>query len=296
LIGVTKTGQVSPTDNSDDALLRISGIRNEGNILPLPSMVVTAEAFDGGPIIRVHVNASAFGPVRFKGIAWVRPGPLTKEATPDDERVLAERHRAGMLPPDLIPVAGATLADLDLELVSSTVVTALVTPEVIEENGRPLSQQLASLRLVVQVGIPTLLGVLVAAFDPSGFVPGAYIQFVRYDGIDEGALVSDEIEIRDNLITAGRKITDLLQINVKQRVIETDSLTEAVVPDYPNGALREAVINAIVHRTYDASNAPVRVLGTPTGLRFTVRADHSAWSRARTFDEPPTTEIPTSHR
>ena len=60
--------------------------------------------------MRVHVSASAYGPVRFKGIAWVRPGPLTRHASPDDERVLTERVRSGQIPPDLRPVASTTQA------------------------------------------------------------------------------------------------------------------------------------------------------------------------------------------
>jgi len=260
VIGVTDKGATYPTDTSDGALLNVSQIRDEGNILPRPSIVVTAEKFAGEPVVRVHVSASAFGPVRFKGIAWVRPGPMTKQASPDDERVLTERLRSGQIPPDLRPVESATLSDLDVELIRSTYIPSVVATEVIEENGRPLDQQCASLRLIDLHLRPTLLGVLLAAYDPTAFVSGAYVQFVRYDGIEDSAPISDDEEIRDNLITAGRKIADLLQINIRSRVSATGALREVVIPDYPLAALRESFVNALVHRVYDASNAPVRVL------------------------------------
>ena len=210
--------------------------------------------------MRVHVSASASGPVRFKGMAWVRPGPLTKEASADDERVLTERRRSGLTPPDIRPVETAKLDDLDLELLRSTFIPAMVAPEVIDENGRSFEQQLASLRLTDFSETPTLLGILLSASDPTAFVPGAYIQFVRYDGPDNSAVISDEEEIRDNLITAGRKISDLLQINIRQRIDSTGALAEVARPDYPIAALRESFINAIVHRICDATNAPVRIL------------------------------------
>lgn len=71
LIGVTNEGAAYPTDTSDSVLLNISQIRDEGNVLPRPSIVVTSETFAGEPVVRVHVCSSAYGPVRFRGVAWV---------------------------------------------------------------------------------------------------------------------------------------------------------------------------------------------------------------------------------
>ena len=83
---------------------------------------------------------------------------------------------------------------------------------------------------------------------------------MRYDGEDDSAPISDDEEIIDNLISSGRRIADLLQINIRNRVVSADSLREIVIPDYPIAALHEAFINALAHPVYDASNAPVRVL------------------------------------
>jgi ATP-dependent DNA helicase RecG len=260
LIGVDRDGRPFPVDSSDEALLQVAQLRDEGRILERPSMTVERGLFDGAEVIRVHVNASGTPPVRLDGVAWVRPGPLTKRASPDDERVLSERRVAAALPFDARPLPGTSVDDLDVELLRSTYVTAAVDPEILEENGRPLPQQLRSLRLLDVTGAATPLGVLLGGFDPTAIIPGAYLQFVRYAGTDVDVPIRDEEEIRDNLITAARTLTSLLQANVAQRVEAVDALTERTVEDYPMPALREAILNALVHRTYDGSNAPVRIL------------------------------------
>lgn len=190
----------------------------------------------------------------------MRPGPMTKQASSDDERILTERARSKSVPPDLRAVDGTSLTDLDSELIRSTLIPAQVAGEIIEENDRPFEIQLASLGLLSRSGAPSLLGVLLASFDPTAFVPGAYVQFVRYDGSDESAPVSDEDEIRDNLVIAGRKTSDLLQVNIRHRLQTQGALQEISRPDYPLGALRETLVNALVHRSYEGTNAPIRIL------------------------------------
>jgi ATP-dependent DNA helicase RecG len=161
---------------------------------------------------------------------------------------------------DAHPLAGTGQSDLDVELLRSTYLVAAVDPEVVEENDRPLGQQLKSLRLVHPTGLATPLGILLGGFDPTSVIPGAYLQFVRYLGVDADAPIRDEEEIRDNLITGIRTLTALLQANVTREVKEVDPLTERAVDDYPLPALREAIFNAVVHRTYEVSNAPIRIL------------------------------------
>lgn len=260
LIGVDRDGNPHPVDVTDDALLRIAQLRDEGRLLERPSMTVDRAVYAGEPVIQVRVNASGTPPVRLDGVAWVRPGPLTKRASADDERVLIERRTAAVLPFDARPLPGTGAGDLDLELLRSTYVSAAVDPDVVEENDRPLEQQLKSLRLLHPTGAATPLGILLGGWDPTAVLPGAYLQFVRYDGLDAAAAIRDEEEIRDNLITGARTLTALLQANVSRAVREVDNLRERTVEDYPMPALREAIFNALVHRTYEATNAPVRVL------------------------------------
>jgi len=56
----------------------------------------------------VTVPAAISPPVSFDGRVFVRVGPSTQVATPDEERVLRERRQAADLPFDQQPVPGST--------------------------------------------------------------------------------------------------------------------------------------------------------------------------------------------
>lgn len=283
VIGVADDGRpVGGVDTSDRELLRLTELRDDGRILDRPSITVQAAVYDGEPVIRIRVEASSSPPVRFNGIVWVRPGPTTRRANREDERVLNERRRSLDGPFDTRTVIGSSLKDLDLEVIRSTYLPAVVDHEVIEENQRSLEQQLASIRLSDPSGMPTVLGLLVAGYDPGIYVPGDYIQFVRYQGGGLDAAVSDDQEIRSNLIDASVRLEAVLRANLRTQIVQVSDFRESQEPDYPIDALREACMNAIMHRNYETSYAPVRIawfenrveVSNPGGPFGQVRSDN----------------------
>lgn len=260
LIGVDKRGNPTGVDTSDDVLLQVANIRNEAKILPLPVLTVDARHFAGTPCIVVRVVPSPQPPVQLDGIIYVRSGPTTRRATRDEERVLSERRLAADLPFDERPVAASGVEELDTELFRSTYLPAAVAAEVLVENERPVEHHLAALRMLEpESRRATVLGLLVIGFDPTSWVPGAYLQFVRYGGTDQLAPVVDEEELRGNLVNQLQTMDRLIRANVRTAVVETGGLVQQDRPDYPFGALREVILNAYAHRNYESSNAPIRV-------------------------------------
>ena len=80
-------------------------------------------------------------------------------------------------------------ADLNMRAFENDYLPCAVSPEVMAENRRDRGEQLRALRLVAQNGAPTVTAILVLGRDPRYWFPGAYLQFVRYDG----TAVTDEI-------------------------------------------------------------------------------------------------------
>ncbi len=261
LIGVDKHGNaVADVDVSDQALCALTDLRDDGRILDRPSLTVQVERFQERPIVRIHVEASATPPVRFDGRVWVRPGPTTRKASPEDERVLAERRLAAAVPFDSQPCQQATVDDLDLGAFGSNYLPAMVSMEVREENGRPVGQQLAALDLTDASGHPTVLGVLVLGYAPTSFLPGAYVQFARFDGVGMESVIIDEKEFRDNVLTMATPLEATLASHLRTAIVEKGPFQERPQPDYPIAALREVCMNALMHRNYQSSYAPVRIL------------------------------------
>ncbi|GAA4668299.1 MULTISPECIES: ATP-binding protein [Amycolatopsis] len=181
----------------------------------------------------------------------------TREAADDEQRLVAEIRRFAAAPFDARPAQTARVDDLDLRLFSSTYLPAFESPE---ETSRPVEAELARLRLTTPGGAPTNLGVLAVGADPSAHVPGAYVQFIRYQGLDLDAPVVDQHEIRGNLVHTATRLSALVGANLRTKLKEGEGLfREDALPDYPPEALRETCMNAVMHRDYERSHAPVRI-------------------------------------
>lgn len=284
LIGVDDDGEpVEGVDSSDRALLQLTDFRDDGRILDRPNLTVERALFKGESVVRLHVAASASPPVRFENIVYVRPGPTTRKAHADDERKLTERRRSNDVAFDLRARPSATIDQLNIDLFKSDYLTAAVSPEVIDENGRPLEQQLASLHITDTSGAPTTLGLLVVGYDSREYIPGSYVQFVRYAGTDKAADVADDRELSGNVITVARDLEPLLRANLRV-AIESNGriLAEERRPDYPLQAIREAVMNALMHRDYEVSTRQHRLIGLTIACRSRILAARMVESLVRT--------------
>jgi ATP-dependent DNA helicase RecG len=133
-----------------------------------------------------------------------------------------------------------------------------VAENVLQGNNRPLERQLISLRCLSEEGLPTYGAVLLFGKDALRWIPGAYVQFVRFDG----KAITDPIKNQKRLSGPLYEILPLLEELVNINISVPTDLTSAVeiqVPDYPVQALRQLLRNAVMHRSYESTNAPVRV-------------------------------------
>lgn len=286
LVGIRNDGTPTGLTVDDRLILQITNIRDEARVLPRPVMTVEKATFASGECVHVKVEAARMRPVRFDGVVWVRVGTSTRRATREEELVLAERSRAGDLTFDQRPVAGTSVADLDVELFRSTYLPAAVDADVLAENDRSVEQQLASLGLLDPTSAEArVLGVLVVGFDASATIPGAYIQFVRYEGTAQASNVVDQGELRGNLIGILDTLGRILTANVRTAVREAGGLRQEDQPEYPLNALRELALNAITHRDYEHFHAPVRILWFDDRVEITSPGGPYGVVTKETFDQ-----------
>jgi ATP-dependent DNA helicase RecG len=259
-IGVNDDGSCANLTINDDLLLRLSDMRSDGNVLPFPVLTVSKKVINGCEVVAVVVEPADAPPVRFNGRTWIRVGPRRASATPEEERRLNEKRRARDLPFDLRPLPSATLEDLNLESFQSYLPFALAL-EVLEENQRSLPQKLASVRFTTPDPefCPTVLGILVSGKDPKQFVPSDYIQFLRIDGTELGDPIKDQKEINGSLLDILRQLDEILLINISTASDITSQPLEVQQPDYPIEALYQLARNAVMHRSYEQTNAPIKL-------------------------------------
>lgn len=242
----------------DQLLLSLASMKDDGKLLPFPSISVRRVTLDGCAVAAVVVQPSQNTPVRCDGRIWIRVGPRRALASPDEERRLTEKRRWGNLPFDAQPVKGASLSDLDLKRFQLEYVPIAASPEAIAENNRPLELQLRALRFTDRSSTPTATALLVMGINPRTFFPGAYIQFLRVDGVNLTDPIVDQKELSGTLGDQLRQVDELLRLNIR-RGADVAGLVRAESVDYPEEALRQLIRNAILHRSYEGSNAPVRV-------------------------------------
>ena len=256
-VGVGDDGTCAGID-VDDRLLRLLGqMRSDGAIFPFPRMSVEKKVLNGCELAVVTVQPSVDTPVRFQGRVWVKVGPTVQEATPDEERHLAERRRAADVPFDHRP-STASLADLDQAYIKHIYFPKAIAQEVLERNQRTLDDQLRSLRLAA--GDRPTRGALIAfGDDPQYWSPGAYVQFLRLDGESLTDPIRTRVELTGRLDEVLQQLDQLLDINITVRTDITSGPVEVSSPDYPRTAIRQLMHNAVLHRSYEATNAPVRL-------------------------------------
>ena len=281
LVGVRDDGSCASLRIDDALLKRLADIRGDGDVLPLPSMTVQRRVLRGCEVAVVSVEPSDDTPVRYQGRVWVRVGPSVREGSVADERLLTERRRAADLPFDSRPAGGASLDDLDRGFLRSHYLPSAIAPEVLERNTRPLDHQLRSLRLV-QGERPTWGAILAFGLDPQAFVPGAWVQFLRIDGTEITDPIRHQKQLTGGLDDVVRRLDELLDLNVSVRTQVAGVARERRRPDYPADALRQLAHNAVMHRSYEGTNTPVRIrwfsdrveIASPGGLYGRITRDN----------------------
>jgi ATP-dependent DNA helicase RecG len=226
----------------------------------MPTMQVARVLFRGTPIAVVKVLPSDMPPVRYQMQTWIRVGPSARLATQEEERRLTERRVDRARTWDLQACFGSSLEDLALDLFRLTYLPQAVSRSVIEENGRAIEEQLGSLRFFHQpLAVPTNGALLLFGKDPEHFVPGAYIQYVRYEGENQASDVLVERRFDGDLLQIMRSLDQLARDIANARPLRRADLGDATVQDYPEIALHELLMNAVVHRNYDNSTTPISI-------------------------------------
>ena len=262
-IGVRKDKTIVGLPITDELLRQLADMKTDGNILPPPSVTVEKRMLQGKEVGIVKVEPSDSPPVRFKGTIYIRTGPRRGIATAQDERILSEKRRHKDAFFDIQPIPTSDLSDLHLTQFESGYLPQAFDADILEANERSLEERLAVTKMIASPDEPlaTVLGILVLGKNPQDFLPGAYVQFLRINStelIDDDDILDSE-EIRGAIPDVLRRLDDKLIAHNRTTVDFTSGPIEQRTVLYPIPALQQIIRNAIMHRTYEGTNAPVHV-------------------------------------
>jgi ATP-dependent DNA helicase RecG len=257
IIGANDDGSLTSISVTDELLRNLAGIRSDGNVLPPPAMTVSKVQLPNGEVAVVEVQPSSVPPVRYKGKVYIRIGPRKGIANEQEERVLSERRTSLIATFDVHPVRESSVADLTMRLFDEYRMQA-IDAEVIAANHRTTEEKLASLRCFdLGFKAPTVAGILLFGTNPQFYLPGAYVQFLKFPGVTMTERPDDDLAVSGDLRTMLETVRQKIVAHNHTNVLEGEAFRDKASPDYPEWALRELFHNAVMHRDYQ-SNTPIR--------------------------------------
>lgn len=260
ILGAHDDGRLSGLKVTDDLLKKIAAIRSSGNILPIPVMNVESFQFPDGDLLVAEVTPSMLPPVRYRGRTFIRIGPRRDIATEAEERILAERRTSYMATFDSMPCLAAKLTDIDTELVCSKYLEKLFGKELMAADSRSIEEQLSAVGMYdTENHCPTNAAMVLFGKHPRHFMPGLYVQYVRFKGENVSSEVENEIQLDGNYCELLPRLESLLELSViKKKPVFVSMLREEMVSNFPYTAIRELVMNGCMHRDLQ-SNMPLRI-------------------------------------
>jgi ATP-dependent DNA helicase RecG len=290
LIGVRKDGTLSGLKVDERLLESLGGFRSDGNILPIPAMTVSKISLNDGDMAIVEVLPADMPPVRYKQKVKIRIGPRRGDASEQEERILTEKRISHIKHFDGWPCQGSSVADLALGQFDSYRRNA-VDAEVIANNHRTIEEQLSGLRFLdPSSGCPTNAGILLFGKNPLYFLPGAYVQYLVFPSTSAIDVPTGRT-VDGDLASMLQTLESIIASHVSGTPVKESSLRERMVYNVPEFAVRELLMNALMHRDYQ-SNVPVRFywfsdrieIMSPGGLFGLVRTDN--FGRASDYRNP----------
>lgn len=128
-------------------------------------------------------------------------------------------------------------------------------------------EEILELMGITNGGIPTLAGLMTFSKYPQGYFPQLCITAVSLPGTEQGTVGGDGERFIDNKRITGaipdmlEEAVEFIRKNSRTKTIIDDNGHRADKPEYPIKAVREAVLNALVHRDYSihTENVPIRI-------------------------------------
>jgi ATP-dependent DNA helicase RecG len=202
-------------------------------------------------VIEVAVSPSEV-PIDLDGKYYVRVGNTTQELKGREREVFLS-GRIGISWMDL-PVDGADISQLSKVALDVFRDKATGAGKINIENLQVSDAELLSKLGLMVNGIPTRTAILLFHPNPGDVFSGTIAKIGMFDGPD--LLYEDWIDCP--LILMPDKILDLLNTKYTKRPVTYNGINRVDNIPYPEKALRECVMNAVMHNDY-SSRIPIQI-------------------------------------
>ena len=180
--------------------------------------------------------------------SYIRVGSTNRRAGPE---MLAELQRAN---------TQTTYDEQPLIHLDSEAIDFRAASEQFAPQRRLRRRDLLALGVTTRLAgreVPTIGGVLLFGKNRLAEFPDASIQVARFEGLDRGEII-DMHSIEELPVLAIDRALNLVMQHSRQR-FEIKGSRRRSVGHVPESALREAIVNAVVHADYSQSGSRIRI-------------------------------------
>lgn len=192
-------------------------------------------------------------PISLRGRYYYRSGSTKQELTGASLNEFLLK-KSGKTWDDVIEPR-ATFDDIDETAVAKFLVMAKEKGRLPEVEGLSTEQLFDKLRLTENGELKRAALVLFGK-DPGKFYPSIYVRIGRFR--DELDLIFQESE-EGNIINLYQAVLDQINHKFIIKNITFEGMHRIETPEYPREAMREAILNALVHRNYMGAHTQIRV-------------------------------------
>ena len=271
LLGVENDNSISGLvrDNTEEWVMTVCRDKVRPAIIPFFEVIRDVEPGKDVAVVRVergfdvhslwHNNRNAY---------YIRVGSQTREPTPQELSRLFQQR--GTFRADLRPVSGATLQDLDRRRLKDYFgrVRQQDIPEDRDETG--WQTLLINTEIMIDEGV-SLSGMLLFGKSPNRFLPQAGIDCAAFPGTEKDYAAKERKTLRGPMTPLMNEDGDLIEAGLVEQALEfvrrntpvtavlEDGARRVEKPTYPDEVIREAVVNAFIHRDYLLANTDIEL-------------------------------------
>lgn len=231
-----------------------SQIQNMGNTCdPSVPLQISTFIYNGKEVAIVEVPESRIKPVQCSEGFYIRNGPNSKKMT--REEIIYSASRSGLLRYESL-LRDDFNYPIDFDVIKFD--------ELLKRMG--ITKTISNDQILSNLGLAKLngkiiinnAGILFFGNNRQLYIRQAYVTCVLYKGIDKTFII-DRKDFRDDLLTDYENAFKFLQQHLKLKYEITDGGPRTEIPEIPYEALRESLLNAIIHRDYAEEGARVMV-------------------------------------
>jgi len=255
IVGIADDKKIVGVKNAAESAAKIEQFLLQ-EIVPETPIMVSVESIEDKELISVKVWTGSKKPYIFSGAIFYRRDTSTVQASSKELSELIHERSETEFQWERLPVTGIEFADFDLDEIEETMKAAFTNHKNQELKNVPLD--FLSYYGLYQNGQFTNAAVLLFAKQPFRFIPQSRVRLaILSDGKTHDNFTYDKL-LEGNLFKNLNAIEDFYKMNIDfNKNLSTWRRGEF---EYPDLALREGAINALVHSDYSFRSGSISII------------------------------------